>query len=187
MVRIHFFPAISIHALLAESDDRRRSSAAAFSDFYPRSPCGERRGAGNVLAGYRHFYPRSPCGERPFFRDTFFTNVKFLSTLSLRRATQNRNSHLRRFRDFYPRSPCGERRVQEGQLIGYSDFYPRSPCGERQARVSAMEGFLNFYPRSPCGERRTSPASLFGGTWISIHALLAESDASILCTSVKYE
>ena len=33
---------ISIHALLAESDQRTWLSALYNSDFYPRSPCGER-------------------------------------------------------------------------------------------------------------------------------------------------
>ena len=36
----------------------------------------------------------------------------------------------------------------------------------------------HFYPRSPCGERLSSPIYLGRITWaISIHALLAESDA----------
>ena len=34
------------------------------------------------------FYPRSPCGERRFDSGTFVPAEKFLSTLSLRRATQ---------------------------------------------------------------------------------------------------
>ena len=33
--------------------------------FYPRSPCGERRGMLTYFASARNFYPRSPCGERP--------------------------------------------------------------------------------------------------------------------------
>ena len=56
--------AISIHALLAESDNRGRKTAVLRQYFYPRSPCGERlpHGVQNVLQN--HFYPRSPCGER---------------------------------------------------------------------------------------------------------------------------
>ena len=43
----HHFPAlhdifISIHALLAESDSMLISLFCGCSDFYPRSPCGER-------------------------------------------------------------------------------------------------------------------------------------------------
>ena len=33
---------ISIHALLAESDSLHHDIHAALTDFYPRSPCGER-------------------------------------------------------------------------------------------------------------------------------------------------
>ena len=56
---------ISIHALLAESDFVPRSLAANPSDFYPRSP----------------------CGERPNKMGTNMQDIQFLSTLSLRRAT----------------------------------------------------------------------------------------------------
>ena len=35
--------AISIHALLAESDSRTKTVSAEVGDFYPRSPCGERQ------------------------------------------------------------------------------------------------------------------------------------------------
>ena len=80
-------------------------------NFYPRSPCGERRPvryAGDCTA--TNFYPRSPCGERRFrLRRTYLDTIisihallaesdrtppynliihqPFLSTLSLRRAT----------------------------------------------------------------------------------------------------
>ena len=36
-------PCISIHALLAESDFNRRAQNGCSLNFYPRSPCGERR------------------------------------------------------------------------------------------------------------------------------------------------
>ena len=57
---------ISIHALLAESDAWRCSSTLTRRYFYPRSPCGERRLVKRAGAD---------------------TTLKFLSTLSLRRAT----------------------------------------------------------------------------------------------------
>ena len=56
---------ISIHALLAESDPQIKMMGAPVDNFYPRSPCGERRTE-----------PLSMCTRR-----------RFLSTLSLRRAT----------------------------------------------------------------------------------------------------
>ena len=61
--------AISIHALLAESDGRTILSGADISDFYPRSPCGERPALCRyAMVSAPHFYPRSPCGERLFLR-----------------------------------------------------------------------------------------------------------------------
>ena len=103
---------------------------------------------------FRHFYPRSPCGERQHF-----TGAK---------------SHDP---DFYPRSPCGER--PHGALglqahQGY--FYPRSPCGERHYYYNSRSEQAYFYPRSPCGERRWDFVGRWKRYFISIHALLAESD-----------
>ena len=84
--------------------------------FYPRSPCGERLGLSYFyIIKITHFYPRSPCGERPIRkcqivpiiqisihallaesdnrRPIFFEQAgEFLSTLSLRRATQKQNA-----------------------------------------------------------------------------------------------
>ena len=57
---------ISIHALLAESDYMILSLKKIFKE---------------------HFYPRSPCGERLTMTITICIASKFLSTLSLRRAT----------------------------------------------------------------------------------------------------
>ena len=56
---------ISIHALLAESDQTAYFFLAGGRDFYPRSPCGERPRPQNRKKWHNNFYPRSPCGERP--------------------------------------------------------------------------------------------------------------------------
>ena len=104
------FLGISIHALLAESDWRTCAACTAKQYFYPRSPCGERRMTDGSIcldskisihallaesdydgliasANFCNFYPRSPCGERPPYFSQPATLFKFLSTLSLRRAT----------------------------------------------------------------------------------------------------
>ena len=78
---------ISIHALLAESDLAGPSGPAFLYNFYPRSPCGERRVWMGGLSCDGNFYPRSPCGERPCTMTTIISIALFLSTLSLRRAT----------------------------------------------------------------------------------------------------
>ena len=58
------------------------------------------------------------------------------------------------------------------------NFYPRSPCGERPCpRCSRGTLPKDFYPRSPCGERRKYMRCVLP-VLISIHALLAESDAT---------
>ena len=102
--------AISIHALLAESDHweywvggygtaflstlslRRattwkRQYCQNPCYFYPRSPCGERLAHFNYNVVAPDFYPRSPCGERQLAARDGLANLVFLSTLSLRRAT----------------------------------------------------------------------------------------------------
>ena len=105
---------ISIHALLAESDrmghssmytkrrflstlslrratPRRGGQASASANFYPRSPCGERPGgSGTAHCSTGDFYPRSPCGERQQNTKHPPWYMVFLSTLSLRRATDLR-------------------------------------------------------------------------------------------------
>ena len=147
---------ISIHALLAESDDR------VLPD-----PCGP-----------QNFYPRSPCGERLSFMLYDTSSLIFLSTLSLRRATFSACSGFCRPRYFYPRSPCGERQCDcsfcptpqvisihallaesdfhhSGTFTIISHFYPRSPCGERRTSEKPIPRITNFYPRSPCGERHS--------------------------------
>ena len=124
-------------------------------NFYPRSPCGERRCGGKATAPTRYFYPRSPCGER-------------------RECGRPARCSLH----FYPRSPCGERRraqaahYRDGQISIHAllaESEPRFRPGRRP--------YSHFYPRSPCGERRWSGRLAPLVKEISIHALLAESDA----------
>ena len=82
---------ISIHALLAESDHLCVCVIELIQNFYPRSPCGERRSRHVIKTRAKNFYPRSPCGER---RGQLPTTQP---------PTMN----------FYPRSPCGERRPKQ--------------------------------------------------------------------------
>ena len=112
LLTARFLNSISIHALLAESDHKMAGAGhSAQSYFYPRSPCGERLKPGSIWHKAKYFYPRSPCGERhtgkhlkiiqidisihallaesdTWARGSRITYVEFLSTLSLRRATQ---------------------------------------------------------------------------------------------------
>ena len=104
------------------------------------------------------------------------TKRRFLSTLSLRRATVW--AHQRHFApDISIHALLAESDVWCTQARPPNgDFYPRSPCGERLAGVPAKADRVYFYPRSPCGERPGAPVDRMPSSSISIHALLAESD-----------
>ena len=148
---------ISIHALLAESDGFLRMGSTAETPFLSTLSLRRATPSPHRTGAYpRHFYPRSPCGERPLFRLCM------------------------RFRSyFYPRSPCGER--QQGKVCKALANRFLSTLSLRRATINAftlVSSPIYFYPRSPCGERQG--AGMFGrrDTAISIHALLAESDAN---------
>ena len=105
-----------------------------------------------------------------------FTLTVFLSTLSLRRATEQYQKIIKR--ELFL-STLSLRRATPGNCQNSFDaaiFYPRSPCGERRSGLGIQSLSLNFL--STLSLRR---ATLF--CWIrcppqtfSIHALLAESD-----------
>ena len=167
--------------------------------FYPRSPCGERlfrvavfkhpvmisihallaesdiRLAGAASAPYISIHALLAESDRNGGADTGVT-ARFLSTLSLRRATYIVAKNRASSDDFYPRSPCGERRVVSVQIGGDVYFYPRSPCGERPSVSNGLKRSIPFL--STLSLRRATPSVLhnFQPLQISIHALLAESD-----------
>ena len=142
---------ISIHALLAESDwpDAKRTSILYY------------------------FYPRSPCGERLNRNIANREREKFLSTLSLRRATADCPSITVLHCNFYPRSPCGERRCLRCCAISCITISIHALLAESDVvNVQVGGNVRHFYPRSPCGERpfgRILSAS--GGLFLSTLSL----------------
>ena len=135
--------AISIHALLAESDGG--SVAGNWRPAIFLSTLSLRRATHSHAAPlrmYHNFYPRSPCGER-HRRPIFFGQAEeFLSTLSLRRATINGLRHRWASFYFYPRSPCGERLNQQCKHHPNHEFL--STLSLRRATR------LMFWPFRPC-------------------------------------
>ena len=123
-------------------------------NFYPRSPCGERLTLiWDVIAvitisihallaesdtcfqlwspPLQHFYPRSPCGERLCGCELKVRSCRFLSTLSLRRATKDTTAR-QQIADISIHALLAESDQNiSGYRRGYGNFYPRSPCGER--------------------------------------------------------
>ena len=79
---------ISIHALLAESDGIQAQAAILVPPISIHALLAESDSFNAAQpAAQRNFYPRSPCGERPTPLCARIAFGAFLSTLSLRRAT----------------------------------------------------------------------------------------------------
>ena len=152
-------PTVSIHALLAECDQKCRM----------------------ILRGMTGFNPRTPCGVRPASRKLSGRSLKFQSTHSLRSATGNpveifmmftvsihallaecdffRGRFRRLFRRFNPRTPCGVRRNGGPTGRPVRSFNPRTPCGVRRPFTCLNCIYNRFNPRTPCGVRRTIGAT----------------------------
>ena len=80
---------------------------------------------------------------------------KFLSTLSLRRATIKPILCKINARNFYPRSPYGERQTTSIKPILCKIFLSTLSLRRATRKPSIQVQHLpNFYPRSPYGERR---------------------------------
>ena len=152
-------PVISIHALLTESDwtDNNQTNSKV------------------------HFYPRSPYGERPLIVVLLCHHIsKFLSTLSLRRATilppVDTSSVSISIHALLTESDAWNRFTQRRDFISIHALLTESDLGNVEAALLMW----NFYPRSPYGERRVTVLGIQHRTGISIHALLTESDLWVL-------
>ena len=175
------------------------SGTSSVTDFYPRSPCGERLRQPGKIQGSGHFYPRSPCGERPVHFMRSWTTTTFLSTLSLRGAPSAQGGQYSVYsisihallaesdQDLIAKE-LALAAISIHALLAESDcrtkhstnpknhFYPRSPCGERPIVYDIV-----FMPReflSTLSLRRATDCVRYciHAPGISIHALLAESD-----------
>ena len=192
---------ISIHALLAESDRQmlltkffpgtflstlslRRATIPyqrqidQKSNFYPRSPCGERHlrvvdGSKSSIISIHALLAESDGSDRGISSKTAISihallaesdggsgvgswpRGIFLSTLSLRRATCCSLRHSAQGRHFYPRSPCGERRqLPTPEPPSMIRFLSTLSLRRATANWFDLWGWAEyFYPRSPCGER----------------------------------
>ena len=193
---------ISIHALLAESDRHWQMGHSLARQFLSTLSLRRATSSLNADSGIRvflstlslrratlhsagaaqravYFYPRSPCGERP-------------AVSACRPATRN----------FYPHSPCGER---HGKIPRCSYVTPISihallaESDQKMATAQAVTDTISIHallaesdlakspPPRPSSSQFLSTLSLRRATVaavgvtqpadISIHALLAESDA----------
>ena len=149
------------------------------SDFYPRSPCGERPTANKALqkveisihallaesdGALKHVHQTEEISIHALLAESDHSlNLpskpidKFLSTLSLRRATP----------------VCALR------VTSKTHFYPRSPCGERHADYWTPVFTLQFLSTLSLRRATNDLVASSKAKSISIHALLAESDCLI--------
>ena len=171
--------------------------------FNPRSPCGERRGAGRRVRRNRlHFNPRSPCGERPDTAivqeweehisihapragsDTVFTKAQAISGISIHapRAGSDVGPQLCHalHQHFNPRSPCGERRGARRRIPPCTRYFnPRSPCGERPGNPHQKRIAVDISIHAPrAGSDKARYQIHFIWYTISIHAPRAGSDST---------
>ena len=147
---------ISIHALLAESDLFAKAFCFAAFSISIHALLAE-----SDLLG----------------RDDDMTQLEFLSTLSLRRATVPRPG-APQFAQISIHALLAESDVEGDRFFYYADKF-LSTLSLRRATLlaSAFTDYAAyFYPRSPCGERRVHYDNYNLHCVISIHALLAESD-----------
>ena len=87
---------ISIHALLAESDILHTAHLMELLISIHALLAESDGGLKAIIFFIIHFYPRSPCGERHSSVNTADQEARFLSTLSLRRATNRRSNYIKR-------------------------------------------------------------------------------------------
>ena len=152
------------------------------SNFYPRSPCGERPAVGGCYALVTAISIHALLAESDLLRrGERGGDGVFLSTLSLRRATLISTSGPQPITYFYPRSPCGERQLDINRTTETIVFL--STLSLRRATLIASGFFIGSRSQflSTLSLRRATikgkPASPVVS--ISIHALLAESDNDV--------
>ena len=124
---------------------------------------------------HNNFYPRSPCGERPIRKRQIIPIIQFLSTLSLRRATTGPPSVVL-FNGFL--STLSLRRATGSRRQTYRQGEFLSTLSLRRATPALYQLYDTYAFLSTLSLRRATFSCFWCilNLYISIHALLAESD-----------
>mgnify|MGYP000054979399 CR=1 FL=1 len=165
-------PNISIHVPRAGYDGNESGVNYVQEHFYPRTPCGVRRGDGwrgyngasisihVPRAGYDadrrghrpgqgHFYPRTPCGVRLSCCICHIHKAIFLSTYPVRGTTSTPLSFaaLRLFLSTYPVRGTTKLLPQTSPLYGISIHVPRAGYDtSTRDIIDNANAFLSTYP-----------------------------------------
>ena len=177
---------ISIHALLAESDDCENHCTAIFQYFYPRSPCGERPCKRSCVEIILNISIHALLAESDTgINAAFFIIYAFLSTLSLRRATHGGLPAALHHVYFYPRSPCGERRNQRVGRADQNHISIHALLAESDRGSDLRVALYSISIHALLAESDERQSLLDPIPAISIHALLAESDTGNMTLQLK--
>ena len=168
---------ISIHALLAESDSHSNNSHFQHANFYPRSPCGERQLTNAHNSPNNQISIHALLAESDFL---FYNNrrqgKRFLSTLSLRRATRSSCKGISYFLFLSTlslrRATAPKGSVHDSKLISIHAL-----LAESDTMISETVWLIIVFLSTLSLRRATQVKQTYRGKIsISIHALLAESD-----------
>ena len=129
-----------------------------------------------------HFYPRSPCGERHLNLDWILETLKFLSTLSLRRATTRIFGNLTTCLIFLSTLSLRRATICDKGAFGLVKFLSTLSLRRATTLTWDVAGSLDISIHALLAESDRKHMVGEHLRVISIHALLAESDLP-LCTS----
>ena len=159
-------------------------------NFYPRSPCGERPSASESASELKYFYPRSPCGERQGLSRNSYGSTR-ISIHALLAESDRKHDIMAKLDEIFL-STLSLRRATPAikiVIIAVPNFYPRSPCGERlqlffHGRITLFISIHALLAESD----HCCLVAFIKGIVISIHALLAESDSvAYILSIVRYD
>ena len=149
--------------------------------FYPRSPCGER------LSTLHHIFKLFPISIHALLAESDRTPTTVLTLICISIHALLAESDISQLqcilgrRYFYPRSPCGERLVNALELANLMLFL--STLSLRRATAPQPpqgESSIKFLSTLSLRRATVGVFSCYLDNIISIHALLAESDAQLL-------
>ena len=158
---------ISIHALLAESDEFERYSDEIFFRISIHALLAESDSATIVTGPTMPISIHALLAESDYYMQWDITDTVISIHALLAESDADVVPVQDRRQNFYPRSPCGERplpwpgtpkprlflstlslrratRSNSTKLPSGGHFYPRSPCGERHGRHRFFCGALQF-------------------------------------------
>ena len=146
-------------------------------NFYPRSPCGERPVSAIITPQIRRFLSTLSLRRATILENILYVVREFLSTLSLRRATVAEDLKAT-IQSIFLSTLSLRRATMEpcAESTGRGYFYPRSPCGERPKFDSVSDNPALFLSTLSLRRATDQASASAAAANISIHALLAESD-----------